>query len=309
MILGNTRQTTMRALVLCLSLLVAIATIPIPSAPAQELPEIPDSLRILSIQEVKNYWVNMMPEPLEPSRLKRGYDSLIVEYHRQVGERHRLIQEIRAGEYDGYAQIIMLRHNLQAYLLRGDDAQVVALDAELAELEAAARREEAERANQDRLERLIAATERLAAAIENNGGQVPAGADEIIPFERDQDDERSLLTYLYDEIAICRQPLVVPYQHGHGSPDRAHVEDGHRQDHPANPYPEEDPRGHDGRGNRQPRQFQELSPQVVSPSQPGPGSIPPRSQPQVRPVPSPVPSQPQVRPVPAPMQPQVRPAR
>ena len=295
MILGCTRRTTMRALVLCFSLMIVTATILIPSAPAQELPEIPDSLRILSIQEVKNYWVNRMPEPREPSRLKRGYGGLIVDYHRQVGERYRLIQAIRAGEYDGYARIIMLRHNLQVYLLKGDDAQVTALDAELAELEAAAQREEAERANQDRLERLIAATERLAAAIENNGGQVPAGADEIIPFERDQDDDRSLLTYLYDEIAICRQPLVIPYQHG--------------QDHPAHPYPEEDPRGGDGRGNLQPRQFQELRPQVVSPSQPGSEPIPPRSQPQVRPAPSPMPSQPQVRPVPAPLQPQVRPAR
>ena len=288
----------MRALYL--SIILVVAAVMISPARALSLPEIPDSLRILSTQEVKNYWVNKMPEPREPSRLAREYHTLIVEYHREVGERHRLIQEIRAGRYDGYARIIMLRHNLQAYLLMGDDVQVAAVRTELEELEAIAQREEAEAARADRLERLIAATERLAAAIENNGGVIPAGVDGIVPFDRDEYDDRPLMTYLYDEIAICRQPVIIH----HDSVD-------HRPHHP------DGVAGHGGRRER--------APAVVIPYTPGtrptPGGVvtdPPRSRPnpvrthpQVRPgpKPSPMPSQPQVRPARAPVQPQVRQAR
>jgi hypothetical protein len=287
-----------------------------PAACALELPEIPDSARVLSVEEVKNYWVNKLPEPREPTLLKRDYQSLIVDYHRQVGERHRLIQAIRAGEYDDFAKIVMLWHNIQAYLLRGEDAKAEALSAELEELEAIAQREEAERANEDRLERLIAATERLAAAIENNGGIVPDGVDELIPFERDADDDRSLLTYLYDEIAICRQPVIVHYDRGQGRPDRPGGDDGSGSVHPPNSYPEGDPRGaaaREAQAKLHPRPSLDLVPPVVLPNPPGSEPIPTRPQPQSRPArapaPSPLPSQPAVRPVRAPAQPQVRPAR
>ena len=285
------------------SFLFMAAAAVISPAGAQDLPEIPDSLRILSVQEVKNYWVNRMPEAREPSSLARDYKRLIVEYHRQIGERHRLIQAIRAGRYDEYARIVMLRHNLQAYLLRGDDAQVAAVGAELDELEALARREEAEAANADRLERLIAATERLAAAIENNGGIVPAGAEEIVPFDRDEYDDRSLMTYLYDEIAICRQPLVIHHLPGHNRPHHPHHPDGGT--------------AHGGRPIGVPEVAVPLSPStrpapvVTTPDPPRSRPTPVRVRPQVSPGPKPgrLPSQPQVRPVRAPMQPRVPQAR
>ena len=212
-----------------ISLLILLATATV--AQAGQFPEIPESERVLSQQEVKNYWANRMPQPDEPSRLDRGYQSLIIHYHQQVGERHRLIKAIRAGKHDRLAKTVMLRHNIQAYVLKGDDAQVAKLGTELAEIEAVVQREEKERTNQDRLERLIAATERLAAAIENNGGQAPDDAGEmvaeIVPFERDRDGGRDLVYHVYQEIATCRLPIIaLPRIHHRHGPKAVHRRTG-----------------------------------------------------------------------------------
>ncbi|MFT5857006.1 MAG: hypothetical protein ACI8XO_004264 [Verrucomicrobiales bacterium] len=184
------------------------------NASAQSLPEIPHSQRVISLEEVKNYWVNHLPEPREPSRLAREYYRLNVQYHQQVGARHRLIQAISAGKQDAYAKLVMLRHNVVAYRLKGQDDQVLALSEELEKLEAIVAKEKAENEQAERLERLIAATERLAAAIEKNGANLPQDAqqivEEIVPFERDRNDHRSVITHLHDEIAICNQyPIII----------------------------------------------------------------------------------------------------
>jgi hypothetical protein len=235
---------------LLLLLLTALTAFP---ARAVTLPEVPDSLRILTRQEVKNYWVNQLPEPVEPSSLARGYQDLMVTYRHEVGERQQLILAIRVGKYEQRAEIVRLRHNILAYHRKGDDDKVFEFGEELAKLEAAEAQQAAQSAQADRLERLIAATERLAAAIEENGGALPADADEIIPFERDRDDRRDVATYLYEEIAICNRPFITRYHHRYGS----HVV-------PARPH-------HVGRPITQPRPS-------VFPQQPQ------VSQPQVRPV-------------------------
>lgn len=270
-------------------LLLTLLAVAIPGAVrAQTFPQIPDSERILSQLEVKNFWVNRMPEPQEPGRLARGYDHLIVQYHQQVGERHRLIQAIRAGVHDRLAEVVKLRHNIRAYQLQGEELKAAPLKAELAKIEAVVQQEEDERANADRLERLIAATERLAAAIENNGGNLPADAEqmvaEIIPFERDRDDRRDLFTHLREEIALCQQPIIVHRRLGRSVAPAIDHRHGGTTSHivPSTG------------GTR------------IRPSAPTGGS------PAILPHPRPttiMPRQPQVRPVPAPRQPQVRPAR
>ena len=260
------------------------------AASAATFPEIPASQRILSQQEVKNYWVNKMPTPAEPSRLARSYKTLIVNYHKQVGERHRLIQAIRAGKHDRLAKIVMLRHNIKAYTSMGKHAKAAALNNELIALETALAREAKERANADRLERLIAATERLAAAIENNGGVVPANAEqivaEIVPFERDRNDRRDIIAHLHHEIALCRQPIIVHPRHG------------------TNPHHHHTP-GVSQRTSTRPRINKPITvrPSIGTahrPSNPTRTTTVPH-QPQVR--------QPQVRQVPAPRQPQIKPAK
>lgn len=292
----------MRATFFLLALLVTAAT-----ARAQNFPQIPESQRVLSLLEVKNYWVNRLPRPTEPGRLDRGYKTLIVEYHQRVGERHRLIQAIQAGTYDRLAKVVMLRHNIQAFRLKGDDASAAELAAELAAIEAVVLREEQKRADADRLERLIAATERLVAAIENNGGNIPPEAqpmvDEIIPFERDRDGNRDIITHLRDEIALYRQPIIVHQRHHHTPGVSRHITSN---------------RGTTGHGTTvqvrpsiSPSQgTSHRSKTGTSTSQPQVRTVTPR-QPQVRQQPvrqQPVRQQP-VRPVPAPRQPQVRPAR
>ncbi len=290
----------MRTLLLLSTLFTALFASAVAST--LDFPEIPGSKRVITLEETKNYWVNMMPTPVEPRRLARDYQKLMVTYHQQVGERHRLIQAIRAGRHDKYAKIAMLRHNLQAYWLRGNKAMIAKAAAELDQLEGIAQADEDKRANAERLERLIAATERLAAAIEKNGGAIPANADQlvddIVPFERDRNDRRSLITYLNDEIALCRQPIIAyrPHDHSHSTHGHSHSHRTATTSHPTKTPayvhpPGSHSTGSSGRHNIVPRQPQVQQPQVP--------------QPQVRPAPA---VQPQARPIQV-RQPQIRPAR
>ena len=141
----------MRAILLTL-FFVAVLAIP----GRADMPLIPNSARIITLEEVKNYWVNRLPVPTQPSRLMRDHHKLIVHYHKEIGERHRLVQAIRAGKHDEEAKIVMLEHNIYAYLLKHDDAKVAELTAELGKLQAVAKREREKRAEADRIERLDA---------------------------------------------------------------------------------------------------------------------------------------------------------
>jgi len=272
----------MRATIFLFLLLLGTAA----SARAQDFPAIPDSDRVLSQLEVKNFWINRLPEPAQPSRGEPSYQTLVVLYFQKVGERHRLIQAIRAGRHDRLARIAALRHNIQAYLLKGDAASASKLSAELAAIEAPILRQEKERADAERLERLIAANERLAAAIENNGGGLPdkdkADAQDaaIVPFER-VGDTRRRRTYVtpyyvspyYGDISFYRQPLIVHQRHHHTPGVSQRLTTNTNRGTTVHVHPSS---GHPSRVTR---------PAVATPRQP------------------------QVRPVQAPKQPQVRPAR
>ena len=298
----------MRAIILTLLLSAAIVF----QSSAVELPEIPKSERVLSLQEVKNFWVNKLPSPKEPSRLDRDYHKLIVSHHQQVGERHRLIQAIKAGKYDQLAKIVMLEHNITAYMLKKDNAKVTELSAELNQLTAAAQAEAEKRAEADRIERLIAATNRLAAAIENNGGFIPddahALADDIVPFDRIGDDHYGIVTYLHNQIGYCPQPLILhhgTYGHGHGHGHKKAKKSTPAYVHPPNSYPKGDPRGKKAKENYPYNRPSYTPPKPTFPQRPGTTPLPAKRQPSVRVTPA-TPRQPQVRPAPAPRQPQVR---
>ena len=316
----------MRPLFLLLSVFLITS-----QAGAMVLPEIPNSPRILTTEEVKNFWVNRMPVPSAPSQLRSDYARANVGYHRQIGERHRLVQEIRAGRLDKEAKMAMLRHNIVAYRMHGKNDELLALSAELDTLERAELKDqqqmELERqaemprltdAEADRLERLIAATERLAEAIENNGGVVPDNADdmvnEIIPFERDRDRGVSLISSLHREIGFFGSPIYFGQPFFNGHRDRRFSGKGISR-----PIQAEQVRGSDGvqraqpardsrRGVANPRQPQVQQPQVQQPQVRQPQSFKPQvRQPQVRQPQTTTPRvpQPQVR-QPQSFKPQVR---
>ena len=308
----------MRAKSLLLLLLVSVAA-NLTTVSAQNFPHVPDNLQILDINQVKNYWVNMTPEPREPNLLNRDRASLMVAYPRQVGERHRFIQAIRAGTHDRLARLVMLRHNIQTYLLKGNDEMVAKLRAELAELEAeiaaeeevaaAARREQEEA---DRIERLIAATNRLAAALENNNGALPRDlvqeVHEIVPFEEDCD----IVPNIHRDIIGHRLPIIIDHGHGHNvhvHGNNQHVRPNRVQQRRVDKLPQTTtpPRRSPAQGgHRTPSRVQPTQPRVSQPRTTQPSTKQPSvRQPSVRQPSVKTPSVPQqtVR------QPSVRPAR
>ena len=284
--------------------IAALLTTP---AAAADMPEIPNSYRVITVEQVKNYWIAKLPRALQPSRLSRNYAQENSLYHQRVGERHRLIREIRAGRHDYQAKVVMLRHNIVAWRLRGDNDKVLELGEELEALEkaeAAKRQEQRARrvggdAEAERLERLIAATERLAAAIEENGGAIPDEAEEmvqeIVPFERNRDrgrhDRRAIIAHLHAEIERCRQPIIVHDSHSHGrghSHTSSHRGSSHRHDQQSHTTP-----------SRPSRSQQQSKPSGRSQFVPVPAA---------RPAPAPAPvqvKQPQTPAFRAPKQPQV----
>ena len=172
------------------------------SAWAQDLPAIPDSDRILTQDEVKYFWINSLPVPQEPSRLARNYKGLMEAYYEQIRSRKAIIASIQSGEFDLLARIVMLRHNRTTYQLRGDREKAAALQERLDDLELVARQEEKNRAEADRQERLIAATTRLAEAIEKNGGVAPVNVVEVI--EGDTSGYEAYIAHLNYELAKIR---------------------------------------------------------------------------------------------------------
>jgi len=282
---GDNRLNAMRSSLL----LILFTAAGLSAASAQNFPHVPDNLRILDVNQVKNYWTNMTPEPREPNLLNRDHGSLMVDYHRKVGERHRFLQSIAAGKHDRQARLVMLRHNIQTYMLRGDDENVKKLRAELAALEAEIAAEQAvvaeaqrEQDEVDRIERLIAATNRLAAALENNGGNLPRElvqeVQEIVPFEEDCD----IVPNIRRDIIGHRVPIIID--------DGRHIH-----------IPDNRPQHARPRVQPNPREGKKIRP----PSVHQPSRAPARSQPRTNPS---RPSQPAVR-QPQVQQPNVRPAQ
>ncbi len=102
---------------------------------ATVLPEIPPSERILSIEEVRNYWVNTLrgrPVPPRPTGLHPDQQR---QWSDMVRARQHLIERARQGEFDDQAAFVALRHNANAWRMRGDEEQAEKIEAKLRALE------------------------------------------------------------------------------------------------------------------------------------------------------------------------------
>lgn len=95
------------------------------------MPKIPQSERILTFQEVKNFWMNEIIHasfPREPSGL---YPREQAEWRNALRARNEKLRDIRCGLFDEEARIAQLRHNSHAWRLKGHEQQANLLDAEL----------------------------------------------------------------------------------------------------------------------------------------------------------------------------------
>ena len=96
---------------------------------------IPPSDRVLSVQEVKNFWINttrMQRIPREPSRL---HPDARAKWKRLVAQRQDFIEAIRSGDLDTEAELAQLKHNTVAWRLQGHPEKSEASSRKRRELE------------------------------------------------------------------------------------------------------------------------------------------------------------------------------
>ena len=101
------------------------------SLPLHAFPAIPASTRILTAKEVQNFWFNYyrrLPLPPKPNGL---HPEQLPAWRSAVNKRTSLLKKLHAGEYYQKAQLIALRHNIDAYQKLGKQEQVQSLSSEL----------------------------------------------------------------------------------------------------------------------------------------------------------------------------------
>lgn len=102
---------------------------------AESLPVLPPSTRVLTQQEVKNFWINTLRRkavPDKPSSLRPGELS---SWRAMIRRRGSLILAVRNGDYDTPARLVQLRHNIRAWREQGAEEEALAVEAELQKLE------------------------------------------------------------------------------------------------------------------------------------------------------------------------------
>lgn len=90
---------------------------------ALELPGIPPSDRILSLEQVRNFWINSIRGARMPPRPNGLHPKEQEKWDRQLAERRRLVRAIREGTHDTRAQLARLEHNAAAWDRLGDDTR------------------------------------------------------------------------------------------------------------------------------------------------------------------------------------------
>lgn len=84
---------------------------------AANFPVVPRSERVLSEEDVKDFWITRLRSmpfpPPEPGELEG-------ESERELARRKALTQEIREGLHDVAARLVSLNHNVEAWIRRGN---------------------------------------------------------------------------------------------------------------------------------------------------------------------------------------------
>jgi hypothetical protein len=101
---------------------------------AAPMPDLPSSERILTLENVRSYWINTLqarPIPTKPLGLHPERQS---EWQRKLNQRNALIESLRRGDYDTDANLAALRHNAAVWRQQGKLAEAEAADARIREI-------------------------------------------------------------------------------------------------------------------------------------------------------------------------------
>lgn len=99
------------------------------------LPSIPRSERVITLKEVRNFWINQLlrlPIPTKPSGL---YPQAQAAWRCRLNARIATLTAIESGHYGTEAKIAQLTHNANAWRLKGNENEAKKSEAELRDLE------------------------------------------------------------------------------------------------------------------------------------------------------------------------------
>ena len=90
---------------------------------AAHFPVVPPSDRVLTVEQVKTFWVSRLRSEALPSKATALHPEKDIARRAEIQRRRGLMEEIRAGHHDLAARLVCLSHNVEAWSRLGDETK------------------------------------------------------------------------------------------------------------------------------------------------------------------------------------------
>jgi hypothetical protein len=90
---------------------------------AADFPLVPPSDRVLTVEQVKTFWVNRLRSQALPQKATLLHPEKNSTRSTEIQRRLGLMEEIRAGHHDLAARLVCLSHNVEAWSRLGDETK------------------------------------------------------------------------------------------------------------------------------------------------------------------------------------------
>ncbi|MEK7951100.1 hypothetical protein [Luteolibacter soli] len=94
----------------------------------------PPSDRVLTVEQVKTFWVSRLRSEALPSKSTALHPEKDAARRSEIHRRRGLMEEIRAGHHDLAARLVCLSHNVEAWSRLGDEPKSDAAEQRLIRL-------------------------------------------------------------------------------------------------------------------------------------------------------------------------------
>ena len=101
---------------------------------AADFPVVPRSDRVLTVQEVKTFWLNRLRSQALPPEATLLHPEKDAARRNEIHRRRALMEQIRAGQHDLAARLVCLSHNVEAWSRLGDEEKSDAVEQRLIRL-------------------------------------------------------------------------------------------------------------------------------------------------------------------------------
>lgn len=130
---------------------------------AADFPVLPPSDRVLSVEQVKTYWVNRLRSQPLPPKATRLYPEKEAARRAEIQRRRALMEAIRQGHHDLAARLVCLSHNVEAWSRLGNETRSAEVEQRLIRLREHVARLATLEAQREAAVKVGAAADRMAA--------------------------------------------------------------------------------------------------------------------------------------------------